>query len=134
MMGNLLTVLGLLVFALICCQSCGENTSQGYLASHSDELVILIVPNDASKVIKSEIQHTLWSDALHWEFDLDQEPQQYVEWLTDRLSGDFRMVRSSGHSLMFAKGIDGDTESIAVRINSGHQTLHVRVDVKVVAD
>lgn len=104
------------------------------LASHSDELVILTVPNDASKVIKREIQHTPLSDALYWEFDLDQEPQQYVEWLTDKLSGDFKRVRSSGDCLLFAKGIDGDTESIAVRINRGHQKLHVRVDVKVVAD
>jgi len=126
--------LGLLALVMSVCQSCEQEPSVGYLARHSDDLMNLTVPVDASTVTQNGVQHTQWSDAMYWEFGSKQEPRQYEEWLTNNLRGKFNLVKSSSGSLAFAKNLATDIESIVVCPTPDDGNLHVRVDIKIVAD
>jgi len=126
--------LGVVLVALAFCQSCRRGFSGGYLASHYDELADLTIPVDASNVSRNEVEHTEWSETSSWEFDSKMAAPQYVDWVTGKLKADFKTVRSSSDALVFAKTLTGDTESIAARLNPGHDIVHVRVEVSVVPD
>ena len=126
--------LGLLLVLAVVCQSCGEGPSTGYLTNHSEELVNQTVPVDASKIKRNEVKQTQWSETISWEFDAKPNRPQYVEWVTNNLKGEFKVVKSSEDSVVYAKNLNGDTETIVVGLNPDNEFLHVRVVVSVVPD
>ena len=126
--------LGAVIVALAFCQSCQRGFSGGYLASHYEELEDLTIPIDASNVARNEVKHTEWSETTSWEFDSKMAAPQYADWVTERLKTDFKAARSSSDALVFAKTLTGDTESIVVRLNPGHDIVHVRVEASIVPD
>lgn len=119
----------LLAGLLAVCQSCGEKPAEGYLASHYEELVNRSVPLDASNVTRTAVKHAQWSDSTSWEFETKETVPQYTEWLTEKLKNDFQIVKSENDSLVFAKNVNGDTESVIVRLNTAAGHLQVRVEV-----
>jgi hypothetical protein len=114
--------------------SCEDRPFNGYLADNYKELMNRTVTLDASNVTLGPEKRTQWSDTISWEFDSKLAPQQYGEWVTSELAHDFRIVTSGNDVLVFAKDFSGDTESIVIRLNSGHDILHVRVVVSVAPD
>jgi hypothetical protein len=125
---------GLLIFLSVIWQSCGGGPSSGYLASHSEGLVNRTVPGDASNFKRNEVKETQWSETSSWEFDAKPDRSQYVEWVTNNLKGEFKVVKSSGDSMVFAKNLDGDTETIVLALKPDNEFLHVRVVVSVAPD
>lgn len=126
--------LGLLIVLAVICQSCGGGPSSGYLASRAEDLVNRTVPGDASNLKRNEAKQTQWSETSSWEFNARPNRSQYIEWVTNSLKADFKVVKSSSDSIVFAKNLDGDRETIILGLNPGTEYLHVRVNVSVVPD
>ncbi len=116
------------------CQSCGEKRSEGYLASHYEELIKQTVPLDAANVTRTAVKHAEWSDSGSWEFETKETVPQYTGWLTEKLKDDFEIVKSEIDSMVFAKNVKGDTESVIVHLNTSAGHLHVRVEVSIRPD
>ena len=123
-----------LAVALAVCQSCGQPSSEGYLASHYEELVNRTTPLDASNTSRTAVKRTDWSDSASWEFETKQTGPQYRDWLTKKMKGDFRTLKSGDDELLLAKSMDGDTESVTVRFHSSGANLQVRVEVSIHPD
>ena len=124
----------LLAVLSVVCQSCGRGPSSGYLASHSEDLVNRTVPGDASNFKRSEVKRTQWSETSSWEFDAKPDRSQYAEWVTNKLKGEFKVVKSSSDAMIFTKNLDGDTETIVFGLKPANEFLHVHVVVSVVPD
>jgi hypothetical protein len=133
---SLLRLLGIatLAVALAVCESCGQPSSEGYLASHYEELVNQTTPLDASNTSRTVVKRTDWSDSASWEFETKQTGPQYRDWLTEKMKVDFKILKSGDDELLLAKSMNGDTESVAVRFHSGGTNLKVRVDVSIHPD
>jgi hypothetical protein len=124
-----LLALNVLVVALAVCDACGEKSSEGYLAGHYGELVNQTVPVDASNVVRIAVKRTEWSDSASWEFETKDSVPQYTARLTEKLRGDFKVVKSANDSLAFAKNLNGDTESVVVHLNTSGSSLRIEVSV-----
>jgi hypothetical protein len=133
---TLFRLLGIAIIgvALAVCQSCGQPSSEGYLASHYEELVKQTTPFDASNESRTAVTRTDWSESASWEFETKQTGPQYREWLTEKLKGDFKLLKSGDDELFFAKSMNGDTESVTVRFHSSGINLQVRAEVSIGPD
>jgi hypothetical protein len=126
--------IAILAVALTVCQSCGQPPSEGYLASHYEELVNQTTPVDASNTSRTAVKRTDWSDSASWEFETKQTGPQYREWLTEKVKRDFKILKSGEDELLLAKSINGDTESVTVRFHPSGTNLQVRVEVSIHPD
>jgi hypothetical protein len=129
-----LLIAGVLPVAIGICQSCGQPSSEGYLASHYEELVNQTTPVDASNTSHTAVKRTDWSDSASWEFETKQTGPQYRDWLAAKMKGDFQILKSGDDELLLAKSMKGDTESVAVHFHSSGTSLKVRVEVSVHPD
>lgn len=125
---------GLLIAALALCQSCGEKPSEGYLATHYEELLTKTVPLDAANLSQTAVKHMKYEDSAAWEFETKQTASEYKEWLREKLKGDFKVAQSRNDALIFSKDLNGDAEAVTVSFNATAAGLHVRVEASITPD
>jgi hypothetical protein len=54
--------------------------------------------------------------------------------VTSRLRSDYKVVKSSGDTIVFVKNVNGDTEAVVIHLNGGDESLHVRVELSLAPD
>jgi hypothetical protein len=112
-----------------------EPADSGAFVTHRlEEAQSSTVSADSSNFQRAAIQHDNWSQRTSWEFDSKLSRTKYAEWVTSRLRSDYKVVKSSGDTIVFVRNVNGDTEAVVIHLNGGGESLHVRVELSLAPD
>ena len=105
-----------------------------FLRQEMTRLEQMTVPPDAQILISYCPDREAPAETAHWEFKTEWKSEQYLQWVTPRLSDSFRDLRATESQLTFSRYLDGDMETVKVEAVSEGPRLHVRISLEVYPD
>jgi hypothetical protein len=94
---------------------------------------ITILP-DAEILASSGPDRGAGSENAGWEFKTEWNSDQYLQWVTPRLSASFQALGGRESDLTFSRYLDGDTETLKIQTIPQGPRLRVRINLEVYAD
>lgn len=105
-----------------------------FLKQELTKLQEITIPPDAEVLPSSGPDSVTGSQTTNWEFRTEWRSEQYFRWVAPRLANSFQALGEHDSQLDFSRDLDGDAETVKIKVVSEGTRLRVRVTLEVYPD